>query len=254
VAGLFLNWESKQGCSTYQLLHLLYDTIGCMGMIPIDELILSKRKTIALVVQPDGRLLVRAPLRTNRKLIDAFIVSKTDWIEKTRQMQHARRKSIPRHHFAEGEHFWYLGKQYPLRLMPPQRPALQFDLAFTLSENALPQAGKRFEDWYREQARLYLTERVVYFAQRYNFNFQKVKITSARTRWGSCSARGTINFAWRLIMAPPEIIDYVVLHELAHTVHHNHGLSFWSLVQSMVPDYGAKRKWLKQHSQQFHWD
>jgi predicted metal-dependent hydrolase len=225
-----------------------------MDTIPIDELILSRRKTIALVVRPDGRLVVRAPLRTSQKIIDAFIASKTGWIEKTRLVQHTRHKSIPHHRFVNGEHFWYLGQQFPLRLVLPQRPALQFDLAFSLSENALKHARKRFEGWYREQARLYLTERVMYYSQRYNFCYQKIKITSARTRWGSCSARGTLSFAWRLIMAPPEIIDYVVLHELSHTVHHNHSQQFWALVQSIQPDYTEKRKWLKQHSQQFHWE
>jgi predicted metal-dependent hydrolase len=117
-----------------------------------------------------------------------------------------------------------------------------------------PLAKKRFENWYREQARLFLTERLQYFSHLYNFHYSQIRITSARTRWGSCSGRGTISFTWRLVMAPPEIIDYVVLHELAHTVHHNHSPQFWNLVQSMQPDYAAKRKWLKQNSHLFHWD
>lgn len=225
-----------------------------MSGIVIDEVVRSRRKTIALVVQPDGRLVVRAPLRTSQKIIDAFVTSKADWIEKSRQSQVSRRKFFPKRNFSPGELFWYLGKQYPMQLMTPQRPALQFHLAFTLDEKSVSQAKKHFEHWYREQARLYLTERVQYFANLYNFHYQQIKITSARARWGSCSARGTLNFAWRLIMAPPDIIDYVVLHELAHTVHHNHSQPFWSLVQSMLPDYAAKRKWLKQNSHQFHWD
>lgn len=225
-----------------------------MSAIAVDEVVRSRRKTIALVVQPDGRLVVRAPLRTSQKIIDAFVTSKADWIEKSRQSQHTRRKFFPKRYFIPGELFWYLGKQYPLQLATPQRPALQFHLAFKLEEKSAPQAKKRFEHWYREQARLYLMERVQYFANLYNFQYKLIKITSARTRWGSCSARGTLSFAWRLIMAPPEIIDYVVLHELAHTAHHDHSRDFWSLVQSMVPDYAEKRKWLKQNSHLFHWD
>ena len=225
-----------------------------MSGISIDELVRSRRKTIALVVQPDGRLVVRAPLRTNRNLIEAFVASKADWIEKSRHKQHAKRKTLPQRRFMEGEHFWYLGQQYQLRMVQKQRSALQFDLAFTLAENALPQARKHFEGWYREQARLYLTERVQYYAQIFNFKYRQVKITSARTRWGSCSSCGTLSFSWRLIMAPPEIIDYVVLHELAHTLQPNHSQQFWVLVQSLLPDYVDKRRWLKQHSQQFHWD
>lgn len=225
-----------------------------MNGITIDEVVHTRRKTIALVVQPDGRLVVRAPLRTSQKIIEAFVSSKADWIEKSRQSQQARLKFFPPRHFKDGELFLYLGKQFPLQLVPPQRPALQFHLTFTLDQKSSPQAKKRFETWYREQARLYLTERVQYFAHLYNFHYQQIKITSARTRWGSCSGRGTFNFTWRLIMAPPDIINYVVLHELAHTVQHNHSAQFWSLVQSMQPDYATKRKWLKQNSHLFHWD
>ena len=225
-----------------------------MVVIKIDELVRSRRKTIALVVHPDGRLVVRAPLRTSQKIIDAFVSSKTDWIEKTRQSQHARRKFFPKQIFSEGGKFWYLGQQYPLQVVRDQRPVFQFNLAFSIQEKVLPQARKQFEKWYRDQARLYLNERVAYFAQLYGFHYQKIRISSARTRWGSCSGRGTLSFTWRLIMAPPEIIDYVVIHELAHTAHHNHSSDFWGLVGSILPDYAQKRKWLKQNGYLFHWD
>jgi hypothetical protein len=95
---------------------------------------------------------------------------------------------------------------------------------------------------------------VVHYARLYNFHYQKIRLSSARTRWGSCSARGTLSFTWRLIMSPPEIIDYVVIHELAHTIHHNHSPQFWGLVGSILPDYAEKRKWLKHNSHLFHWD
>lgn len=225
-----------------------------MNGITIDEVIRSRRKTLALVVQTDGRLVVRAPLRTSQKIIEAFVSSKAEWIEKSRQSQLARQKFFPKRNFTPGELFWYLGKQYPLQLVPSQRPTLQFKLAFALDMKSAALAKKRFENWYREQARLFLTERLQYFASLFNLHYEQIRITSARTRWGSCSGRGTISFTWRLIMAPPEIIDYVVLHELAHTVHHNHSQQFWQLVQSMQPDYAAKRKWLKQNSHLFHWD
>jgi len=225
-----------------------------MSAILIDELVRSRRKTIALVVHPDGRLVVRAPLRTSQKIIEAFVASKTDWIEKTRQSQAARRKFFPKRHFGEGGIFWYLGQQYPLKVVKAQRPAFQFQLGFTLQEKDLPHARKLFERWYREQAHIYLAERVIYFAHLYSFQYKNIRISSARTRWGSCSARGTLSFTWRLIMSPPEIIDYVVIHELAHTVHHNHSPDFWGLVGSILPDYAEKRKWLKHNSHLFHWD
>lgn len=237
-----------------KIIHADYDTIACMSAVVVDEVVRSRRKTLALVVQPNGRVVVRAPLRTSQKIIDAFIFSKRDWIEETRQIQMDRGKNYPVRQFVPGEVFWYLGQQYPLQLVRAQRPALQFKFGFYLSEKSLPQAKKRFADWYRDQARLYFSERANHFASLHQFNFSQIKITSARTRWGSCSGRGTISFTWRLVMAPPEIIDYVVIHELAHTVHHNHSTDFWALVGKLLPDYAAKRKWLKQNGHQFFWD
>lgn len=225
-----------------------------MCAVVIDELVRSRRKTLALIVQPNGRVVVRAPLRTSQKIIDAFVTSKSEWIKSTRQNQLAKGRNYPSHSFVSGEFFWYLGKQYPLQFVSAQRPALQFKFGFFLDRKSLPKAKKRFEDWYRDQARLYLTERVNHFASLHQFDYSQIKITSARTRWGSCSGRGTINFTWRLIMAPPEIIDYVVIHELAHTVHHNHSQDFWALVGELLPDYAAKRKWLRQNGHQFFWD
>jgi hypothetical protein len=225
-----------------------------MGVDVVDEVVRSRRKTLALIVQPNGRVVVRAPLRTSQKIVDTFITSKQDWIEKTRKTQLERAKKYPVHHFLPGEQFWYLGKQYSLQIVAAQRPALQFKFGFYLNQKSMPQAKTRFEAWYRQQARLYLSERVNHYASLHHFNFKQVKITSARTRWGSCSGRGTISFTWRLIMAPPEIIDYVVIHELAHTVHHNHSRDFWDLVGKLLPDYATRRKWLKENGHQFYWD
>ena len=220
----------------------------------IDEVVRSRRKTLALIVQTNGRVVVRAPLRTSQKIIDAFVSSKHEWIEKTRVIQLERGKKYPIRHFISGEQFWYLGKQYPLHIVEKQKPALQFKLGFLLDQKSLPLAKKRFVDWYRDQARLYLSERVNHYAALHQFAYQQIKITSARTRWGSCSGRGTISFTWRLMMAPPDIIDYVIIHELSHTVHHNHSRDFWALVGKLLPDYAAKRKWLNQNGHHFFWD
>ncbi len=220
----------------------------------VDEVVRSRRKTLALIIHPNGRVVVRAPLRTSQKIIDAFVFSKRDWIDKTRLKQLEKGKRYPVREFTQEELFWYLGKQYPLRLVGKQRPALQFKFGFFLDQASVSQAKKRFEDWYRDQARLYFTERVNYFASLHQFEFKKIKITSARTRWGSCSGRGTISFTWRLIMAPPEIIDYVVIHELVHTVHHNHSRDFWDAVGKLMPDYVVRRKWLKQNGRNYFWE
>jgi len=97
----------------------------------------------------------------------------------------------------------------------------------------------------RKQAKQLIPQRVEHYAKLYNINYNKIKITSAKKRWGSCSARGNLNFSWRLVLTPPEIIDYVVIHELCHVVHHNHSKRFWALVAQICPNYKACRKWLR---------
>ncbi len=116
---------------------------------------------------------------------------------------------------------------------------------FKLTVSAQENAAIAFERWYREQARLIINERVEFHARQNGFQYSRVGITSARTRWGSCSAKGALNFSWRLIQAPMEAVDYVVIHELVHTQIHNHSKNFWKRLEESMPDYRERRKWLK---------
>lgn len=100
--------------------------------------------------------------------------------------------------------------------------------------------------WYRKQAQTYMSERVDHFSEKHGLQYKEIRITSAITRWGSCSGRNNLNFPWRLLMAPQEVIDYVVVHELAHTVHKNHSPRFWNLVESIMPDWKVHRGHLKE--------
>ncbi len=110
--------------------------------------------------------------------------------------------------------------------------------------------GKRvLEGWYRARAVEFFPERVKMLAERHQFQFEKVRISSARTRWGSCSSKGTISLSWRLILLPLEAVDYVIIHELCHTVVHNHSSRFWKLVEDILPDYKDWRKWLRKNGQ-----
>ncbi len=209
------------------------------------ELIRSRRRTIALIVQSDGRLVVRAPLRAPEATIQAFVGSKAAWIRK-KQAQ-ARATRLPERQYREGEQFWYLGQTYPLRLVPHQRPALQFGTAFRLARSAQPRARAAFVRWYKVRAAEVLAERVERAAQAYGFEVGRVRITSARSRWGSCSPQGTLSFTYRLVMAPVEVIDYVVVHELVHLKIKNHSPAFWSRVAALMPDYRRHLTWLKKN-------
>jgi len=215
--------------------------------ISIDKLIRSRRKTVALVVERDGSLTVRAPLRLAEVRIRAFVESHADWILNIQAKVRAA-PPAPSKHYAEGETFFFLGGQYPLSIVPHQRPALTFnDKVFRLAQSSLPRAPAAFERWYKQQASLLLFERVLILARKYGFQYQKIRISSARTRWGSCSSSGTLSFTYRLVMAPLEVVDYVVLHELVHTQVRNHSKTFWNRLGSLMPDYKTRLAWLKKN-------
>jgi len=214
--------------------------------IQIDKFTRSKRRTIALIVERDGTLTVRAPLRATRAAIESFICQKEDWIVRTRE----KLKSLnptPARQYVDGETFPYLGSFFDLKLVRSQRPALQFDNGFTLDQSGHKKAEQTFISWYKERALDVISERVRVYAERYGFTPKQVKVTSAKTRWGSCSSSGTLNFTWRLVMAPLDVIDYVVVHELVHLQVKNHSSKFWKAVEVMEPDYKEKRKWLKEN-------
>jgi predicted metal-dependent hydrolase len=211
-----------------------------------DRIRRSRRKTIALIVEQDGTLEVRAPQRMTNKQIMDFVQSKGSWI---RKRQEAVRAGPPPHAYEEGEEFLYLGKLVPLRHVAHQRKAVQFaGKEITFRASAAPDAAEKIESWYRKQARAYLTDRLDYYSRLFGFKYESMCINGARTRWGSCNAqRKSLNFTWRLIMASPEIVDYVVVHELCHLRHPNHSPAFWAEVEGIMPDYKKRRKWLKEN-------
>lgn len=219
-------------------------------MIEINRLVRSRRKTLSLIVESDGTLTVRAPLRMKEAVIRRFIEAKADWIKQ--KQARVQEEALPSRQYVDGEAFLYLGQEIPLRIIPKGKPALVMDRVFKLTRSARPQAESCFEAWYKKQARAVLSERVEYFAKLHGFRVGKIRISSARTRWGSCSSKETLSFTWRLVMAPLEVIDYVVVHELCHLNEMNHSRTFWARVEAILPDYKARRKWLKDNGAKLH--
>ena len=213
----------------------------------IDQVIRTTRKTFSLEIKPDGRLIVRAPkYATQAQILDLVAIKKT-WIEKSRaRMAHTFAKHKPKN-FKPGETFWYLGEQYPLKMKNRSRPPLELDGVFLLSRTHKNQAKEVFIAWYREESRTITHNFIREYQEKYHFKVNQVRITSARTRWGSCSTKNNINFTYRLCMAPLRVIDYVVLHELIHLKHHNHSKAFWNGVENIKPEYRKDRDWLKKH-------
>lgn len=194
-----------------------------MSHLPPYTITRASRRSISIQISRTKGLVVRVPFSVPEDIIHAFVERKSEWIRK-----HMRRHEEQQ--ICKNDTLYHLGEPHIFRYHPLQKePLVHSEGFFTFSGMVRDSSSEQrvLENWYRKQALAYLTERVGYYAQKYSLHYGQVRITSALTRWGSCSFRNDVNFPWRLLMAPPEVIDYVVVHELAHTVHKNHSVHFW---------------------------
>ena len=215
-----------------------------MSEIKIHKLIRSRRKSIALMISHDATLVVRAPLGVSLDTIQGLVRQKRQWIE-TKLREASKHSPAQKKTFTDGEEFLFLGEKHPLKICDDKEIRLAGDLFFP--KQFLKKAEAKMIYWYKEKAIETIAESANHYSQISGWKFKTINITSANGRWGSCSSTGSINFTWKLIMAPLEIVDYVVVHELAHITEKNHSSRFWNKVQSILPDYKARRKWLKDH-------
>ena len=211
----------------------------------IDELVRSRRRTIGLLVDKDGRVVVRAPLNAPLALINQFVNSKQDWIEKRKQLAKTRASKV-QVRFEEGETFLVQGRSIPLKITQAAKASLGYDgKAFILRKEDQQHAAVLFEQVYKKLARKVLGARLQDLSTELGYPFKQFRLSSANTRWGSCSSHGTISLTWRLVMAPDDVIDYVIIHELSHLKVMNHSTKFWQTVESHMPNYKVNRQWLK---------
>ncbi len=217
-----------------------------MEEIRIEEIVRSRRRTVALLITPDATLIVRAPLRAPLGYIQSLVRQKNDWIR--RKLREASCRPKPRmKEFTEGEEFLYLGKIYKLCLREGAGPEIELADRLYLSVSALPRAAAVISIWYKSEALKLIKNRCELYEKVTGCVPAAVKISEARQRWGSCSAGKTLHFSWRLIMAPLEIIDYLIVHELAHIGQLNHSKQYWHKVASVLPDYKNREKWLREN-------
>lgn len=212
---------------------------------PEFKVIRSNRKSLAIELGHNS-MKIRAPYQMSDAEISRFILAKQDWIREKQLL--LSKKSPPKHQFVEGEKFLMYGEEYPLKFVEKQPFALKFDTKeFLLNSRDLHRAHILFKAWYINQAKFSFPKRVEDYASKYGFKYKTVRISDAARRWGSCSSSGSINLNWRLMRAIPEVIDYVIVHELAHTRHMDHSTKFWELVADVMPNYKTYRIWLKEH-------
>lgn len=209
----------------------------------------TSRKTIALYVR-DGMVEVRAPLGAAKAGIDRFVASKEDWIVKRLGKHEELTEKREAFILDYGDNALYRGKAYPIAARPGNR--LGFDdnvLCFYMPPHLPPEGIKAAViQVYKLLAKHYLTERVLHYQPVMGVAVTNLKINSAKTRWGSMSGKKSVNFSWRLILADDDIIDAVVVHELAHIKQMNHSDKFWAEVEKVIPDWREREKRLKEFS------
>lgn len=216
--------------------------------IEIDKIIRTKRKTISLQITDDATLIVRAPFDVSEQTIKNVVNKHMNWIEKKKKNILVRDPKFVKKEFVNGEGFMYLGRYYKLSIVNKQKTPLVFNNNhFSLLRDYLPVARELFINWYKERAYEKISERVEWYARKRGFIYNKINITNANQRWGSCSSKRNLNFSWRLIMAPLPVIDYVIVHELVHLEERNHTKFFWNKVKILIPDYEKYRDWLNKN-------
>ena len=169
------------------------------------QIIRSRRKTVSLEIKPDGTILVRAPLGVLESRIQKFVEEKQEWILKNLAKIQKRDEQ----------------REQITRLSALERQHLQ------------------------NKAGVVIPRRVSYFAEKIGVSYGKITLRQQKTRWGSCAVNGNLNFNWLLILAPPQVLDYVVVHELCHRIEMNHSRAFWEEVEAVLPDYRERQRWLK---------
>jgi predicted metal-dependent hydrolase len=171
------------------------------------QIIRSNRRTLSLQVRHDGQVLVRAPKNASLREIEAFVRKNADWLKK---------------------HLAMVEKQRTAEASTPVVPLTMDDIR-ALADRAMG----------------IIPDRTAHFASMIGVTYGRITIRNQKTRWGSCSARGNLNFNCLLMLAPPEVLDYVIVHELCHRKEMNHSPRFWSEVAKVIPDYKNHEKWLK---------
>lgn len=204
---------------------------------------------------------MRAGSTTPIKKIEAFLLQKEKWIEKHLTHFSERKEKFPPKKLSHAEEFPFLGEILKLRYVPtPLKQIffsrnsnyLQMHIPISLWQNMeepeIKEHLPRLQRFYQQEAESYISERIKIWSDQMGLKPKEVKFRNQKSRWGSCSSRGTISINWRLIAAPIDVIDYILIHELAHLRHMNHSKDFWQLVQQYCENLSTCEKWLKDQS------
>ena len=211
-------------------------------------LVRSRRKTASIYIERDGKVSVLVPEKLTSRQVEDVLESKRKWIyQSLAEWQDLNANRIQRD-YVNGEGFLYLGRTYRLKLVSDlPEPLMLKDGYFCLraTKGSAPDADAAFREFYRVKGATRIPPRVAYFQAKMGVKSKSIKIMELKHRWASCTASGNLNFHWKCMMAPLTVIDYIVVHELAHLIHSNHSAAFWNEVDKVMPDFQERKAWLR---------
>ena len=214
-----------------------------------------RKKTIALSIEPDGKVLVRVPVNTSYSRLTHVVKSKAEWIITKLGSLNDVSQQVKKE-FVSGESFYYLGRHMRLKILKDRdikktvvrmyRGRLEVIMNTAGKNGKVPEEIRdAITKWYKIQAARRIRKRVEIYADKMGLTVPSVLIRDQKKIWGSCSTKGVLRFNWRIIMAPMSLVDYVVVHELCHLKYRNHSKSFWGYLGMIMPDYEKRREALR---------
>ncbi|GAB3099181.1 M48 family metallopeptidase [Aestuariicella hydrocarbonica] len=219
---------------------------------------LSRRQSAAIEIR-HGKVLVAAPHRTAQRDLKLWVEQKAHWIRSKLKQQAQRQAQIPTPQFSEGETWPWLGHPMTLSIRQGKQLGAQHhgqSLFISLSPRsrkpAADQIKTALQSWYQQQALTLLETKTQSTCARlqqlgYSVQHTRTQLRRTKSKWGHCTRQGVIQYNWLIAQAPEWVVDYLVVHECCHLVHHNHSRTYWNLVATLYPDYALARQWLNQH-------
>lgn len=206
----------------------------------------SDRRTTSIYIERDGSVSVLAPEPFNMARVEGILEKKRRWIYRNLAEWEDLNRTRVHREYVNGESFLYLGRGYQLKLVATQNVPLKLlQGQFFLKRSEVPNAPKHFRDFYKTKLTSKVEDKIQNYGPKLNLQPRKIKIMELQNRWGSCTPEGGINIHWKCAMLPLNVLDYVVVHELAHLKYPNHTQAFWRTIEKVMPDYELYKKWLK---------
>jgi len=218
------------------------------------EVVHTSRKTIGITVERNRKVVVRAPGRASEQAISAAINRKRFWIWQKLRDPHKYPHPAPHKEYVSGETFLYLGQHYGLAVTRGLGGVVQLvGKQFEMAGSDRRHGGALFRSWYLARANEKLRPRIAAIATEMGVSYSRIWVRDLKYRWASCTPGGTLSFNWRIIQAPMFVVDYLIVHELAHVLEPKHSQDFWNIVAVHVPSWSKARKWLKQNGGRLEW-